>query len=317
MSASGGVAETPGAVFTEAETGVAGSVGRCATPFHCPPVGALPQVMAILNITPDSFSDGGQLHGRAGPNLARVIDRAARCIEEGADLLDIGGESTRPGAVPVTTEQELMRVVPVVEALARRFPVPLSVDTSDPQVMGQAVAAGAGLINDVRALQRPGALAAAAELGVPVCLMHMQGEPATMQVEPSYGDVVAGVRAFLADRVAACRALGIRGDQILVDPGFGFGKTLEHNLDLLRRLPEIAPAGVPLLVGLSRKRMIGELTGQPVGRRLAGSVALAVMAALRGAAVLRVHDVAATVDALKMFAAVDGGTWEFGRQGSA
>lgn len=316
MSGNGGdVAEAPRPVF--AGPGVAASAARCAAPFRRPSPDARPQVMAILNITPDSFSDGGQLHGRTGPNMARVIDRAARYIEEGADLLDIGGESTRPGAVPVTTEQELMRVVPVVEALARRFPVPLSVDTSDPEVMVQAVAAGAGLINDVRALQRPGALAAAVELDVPVCLVHMQGEPATMQDEPGYGDVVADVKAFLADRVAACLASGIGEGQILVDPGFGFGKTLEHNLDLLRRLPEVPPPGIPLLVGLSRKRMIAELTGQPVDRRLAGSVALAILSALGGAVVLRVHDVAATVDALKVIAAVTGRKTGLGRQGSA
>jgi dihydropteroate synthase len=263
--------------------------------------------MAILNVTPDSFSDGGRLYAASGPRLDRVIDYAARCIEAGADLLDIGGESTRPGAAPVAVAEELARVVPVVEALARRFPVPVSVDTSDPLVMAEAAAVGAAMINDVRALQRPGAVAAAVAVGLPVCLMHMRGEPATMQADPRYRDVVGEVREFLAARVAVCVAAGMDRDRLLVDPGFGFGKHLEHNLALLRRLPDLAPPGVPVLVGLSRKRMIGELTGRAVGQRVHGSVALALVAALRGAAVIRVHDVAATVDALKIWTAVGPG----------
>lgn len=263
-----------------------------------------PRVMAILNITPDSFSDGGRLCAASGPLLDRVIDHAAQCLDAGADVLDIGGESTRPGAAPLSVAEELARVVPVVDALARRFPVPLSMDTSSPQVMREAAAAGAGMINDVRALQRPGAMAAAAATGLPVCLMHMRGEPATMQSDPRYHDVVAEVRDFLAARVAACVAAGVARDRLLVDPGFGFGKTLDHNLALLRRLSEIAPPGVPVLVGLSRKRMIGDLTGRPVAERLVGSVVLAVAAARRGAGMVRVHDVAATVDALKIFAAI-------------
>lgn len=258
--------------------------------------------MAILNVTPDSFSDGGRLCAVAGPRLDRAIDYAARCVDAGADLLDIGGESTRPGAVPVAVTDELARVVPVVEALARRFPVPISVDTSDPLVMAEAAAVGAAMINDVRALRRPGALAAAVACGLPVCLMHLRGEPATMQSDPQYRDVVAEVREFLAARVATCVAAGIARDRLVVDPGFGFGKTLDHNLALLRGLREIAPPGIPVLVGLSRKRMIGELTGRPVAERLIGSVALAMAAALRGAAVVRVHDVAETVDALRIFA---------------
>lgn len=266
--------------------------------------GSRPRVMAILNITPDSFSDGGRLCQATGPLLDRIIDYAAQCIDAGADVLDVGGESTRPGAAPVGVAEELERVVPVIEALARRFAVPLSVDTSEPQVMKEAATAGAGMINDVRALRRPGAIAAAAATGLPVCLMHMRGEPATMQSDPRYRDVIAEVREFLAARVADCVAAGVARDRLLVDPGFGFGKTLDHNLALLRRLSEIAPAGVPVLVGLSRKRMIGELTGRPVEERLIGSVALAVAAALRGAQMLRVHDVAATVDALKIFAAL-------------
>ncbi len=279
-----------------------------ARPHWLPaPVGCRPRVMAILNVTPDSFSDGGRLCAASGPLLDRVIDYAAQCIAAGADVLDVGGESTRPGAAPVPVAEELERVVPVVAALAGRFPVPLSVDTSDPLVMEEAAAAGAALINDVRALQRPGAMAAAVASGLPVCLMHMRGEPATMQADLHYRDVVAEVREFLTARVAACVAAGMDRDRLLVDPGFGFGKNLDHNLALLRRLPEIAPPGVPVLVGLSRKRMVGELTGRAVAERVHGSVALALAAALRGAAVIRVHDVAATVDALKIWTAVGPG----------
>lgn len=264
-------------------------------------------VMAILNITPDSFSDGGELCANSGPLLDRVIDRAAHCVAAGADLLDIGGESTRPGAARVPEDAELERVIPVVEALARRFEAPLSVDTSSPGVMRAAAAAGAGMINDVRALRRAGALAAAAESGLPVCLMHMRGEPATMQRDPRYADVVAEVRAFLAERIAACVAAGIARERLLVDPGFGFGKTLAHNLHLLAALDRIGPAELPVLAGLSRKRMIGELTGKGSQERVHGSVAAALLAAQRGAAVVRVHDVAATCDALRVLAAVGGG----------
>lgn len=263
-----------------------------------------PLVMAILNVTPDSFYDGGRLHGVAGPLLDRVVDYAARCVAAGADLLDVGGESTRPGAVPVPEDEELERVIPVVEALVRRFPMPISVDTSSPGVICAAAGAGAALINDVRALRRPGAVAAAIAAGLPVCLMHMRGEPATMQADPQYQDVVAEVRDFLTERVQACVAAGLARDRLLVDPGFGFGKTLAHNLALLGKLGEISSPGIPVMVGLSRKRMIGELTGRPVAQRRAGSVALAMVAALRGAVILRVHDVAATVDALRIFAAV-------------
>lgn len=285
--------------------GVRAAAAAGAVVYRLPVPGAFPpQVMAILNITPDSFSDGGRLCAASGPRLGRVIDYAARCIEAGADLLDVGGESTRPGAAPVAVADELARVIPVVEALARRFPVPVSVDTSEPLVMAAAAGAGAAMINDVRALQRPGAVAAAVATGLAVCLMHMRGEPATMQADPQYRDVIAEVGEFLAARVAACVAAGMDHDRLLVDPGFGFGKNLDHNLALLRRLPDIAPPGVPVLVGLSRKRMVGELTGRAVGQRIHGSVALALAAALRGAAVVRVHDVAATVDALKIWTAV-------------
>jgi dihydropteroate synthase len=261
-----------------------------------------PRVMGILNVTPDSFSDGGRFASREA-----ALSRARAMAAEGADLIDVGGESTRPGARSVSVQEELDRVIPVIEALAGDLPVPVSVDTSKPEVMRAAVAAGAGLINDVAALRRPGALAAAAALGVPVCLMHMQGEPGTMQRDPAYDDVVGEVAAFLAARVAACEGAGIGRGRLLVDPGFGFGKTLAHNLALLRGLPRLAALGLPVLAGLSRKSMIGALLGGvPVEGRLHGSVAAAVLAVERGAAVVRVHDVGPTVQALRILAAVGG-----------
>ncbi|BAU48971.1 dihydropteroate synthase [Sulfurifustis variabilis] len=256
-------------------------------------------VMGILNVTPDSFSDGGVFFG---PDAA--LARASQMVEEGADILDIGGESTRPGARQVSAQEEIERVVPVIEACARELPVPISVDTSKPEVMRAAVAAGAGAINDVRALRLPGALQAAADLRVPVCLMHMQGEPATMQVDPRYADVVREVREFLVSRIEAAERAGIPRTRVLVDPGFGFGKTVEHNLDLLRNLGELRRLGVPLLVGLSRKSMIGKLLGLPVEKRLYPGIALALMAVSNGARVLRVHDVAPTVQAVRMLEAV-------------
>jgi dihydropteroate synthase len=260
------------------------------------------RVMGILNVTPDSFSDGGDFVTREA-----ALRHARQMVADGADLIDVGGESTRPGAPPVSVAEELDRVIPVIEALASELAVPVSVDTSKPDVMRAAVAAGAGLINDVAALRRPGALAAAAALRVPVCLMHMQGEPGTMQQDPAYGDVVAEVAAFLAGRLAACEAAGIPRERLLVDPGFGFGKTLAHNLALLRGLPRLASLGVPVLAGLSRKSMIGALLGGvPVGERLHGSVAAAVLAVERGAAIVRVHDVGPTVQALRIVAAVGG-----------
>jgi dihydropteroate synthase len=260
------------------------------------------RVMGILNVTPDSFSDGGDFATREA-----ALRHARQMVADGADLIDVGGESTRPGAPPVSVAEELDRVIPVIEALASELAVPVSVDTSKPEVMRAAVAAGAGLINDVAALRRPGALAAAAALRVPVCLMHMQGEPGTMQQDPAYGDVVAEVAAFLAGRLAACEAAGIPRERLLVDPGFGFGKTLAHNLALLRGLPRLASLGVPVLAGLSRKSMIGALLGGvPVGERLHGSVAAAVLAVERGAAIVRVHDVGPTVQALRIVAAVGG-----------
>jgi len=259
--------------------------------------------MGVLNVTPDSFSDGGRY-----AHLEAAVEHGLRMVSEGAALIDVGGESTRPGAAPVSVAEELERVVPVIRALSSAAVV-VSVDTSKPEVMAAAAAAGAGLINDVRALRAPGALAAARESGCAVCLMHMQGEPRTMQEAPVYADVVAEVRAFLAERVAACRAAGLATEQIVIDPGFGFGKTKAHNLTLLRHLRELTRADVPLLAGLSRKSLVGTLTGRAAGERTYGSVALAVIAAMNGARIIRAHDVAATVDALRVVAALEGGGW--------
>lgn len=258
-----------------------------------------PAVMGILNVTPDSFSDGGLFFDRN-----QAIAHAVRMVEEGADIIDVGGESTRPGAQPVSPQEEADRVLPVIEALARRVSVPISIDTSKPEVMRAAVAAGAGFINDVRALREPGALDTAAALGVPVCLMHMQGEPRTMQDDPQYRDVVAEVCDFLAARLAAAEAAGVPRERLLVDPGFGFGKTVEHNLELLRGLRAFTVLGAPVLVGLSRKSMIGKLLGLAVGERLHASVALALIAVQNGARVVRVHDVKPTVEAIRMWEAV-------------
>ncbi|MGD8497665.1 MAG: dihydropteroate synthase [Chromatiales bacterium] len=258
-----------------------------------------PRVMGILNVTPDSFSDGGCYQAREA-----ALRQARRMVAEGAAIIDVGGESTRPGAAAVDVESELARVLPVIEALRDELPVPVSIDTSKPEVMRAAVAAGAGLINDVRALREPGALEAAADCGVPVCLMHMQGEPRSMQQDPSYRDVVAEVREFLEARLATCEQAGIPRARLMVDPGFGFGKTLHHNLALARGLDRLARLGAPLLVGVSRKAMIGALLGDvPIEGRLHGSVAAALLAAASGASVLRVHDVGPTVQALQILAA--------------
>jgi dihydropteroate synthase len=258
------------------------------------------RVMGIVNVTPDSFSDGGE-HATAEAAIAHGL----RLAEEGADILDVGGESTRPGADEVSLDEELRRVIPVIEGLARATTLPISVDTSKPEVMRAAVAAGAGMINDVYALRREGALDAAASLGVPVVLMHMLGEPRSMQANPVYDDVVADVHRFLAERIFAAEMSGIPKARIVVDPGFGFGKTSEHNLALLARLETIAELGVPVLAGLSRKRTIGELTGrEDPHARVAGSVAAHLLAAQRGAKLVRVHDVAPTVDALKVWEAM-------------
>jgi dihydropteroate synthase len=256
-------------------------------------------VMGVLNVTPDSFYDGGHYL-----RLADALRRAEVLVTEGAALVDVGGESTRPGAAPVSVDEEIRRVLPVVERLTRELPVPVSIDTSKPEVMREAVYAGAGLINDVRALQAPGALEAASASNVPVCLMHLRGEPATMQREPRYADVVAEVHDFLAERVRACESAGIARNRILVDPGFGFGKTLGHNMSLLRRLDRFTGLAAGVLVGLSRKSMIGALLDAPVDARLPGSLAAAVIAAWQGANIIRAHDVRETVQALRVCAAV-------------
>ncbi len=263
-----------------------------------------PLVMGIVNVTPDSFSDGGR-YWHAEDAVAHALDLAS----QGADILDIGGESTRPGAEPVSAEQEIERVVRVVEQVASRHAVPMSIDTSKPEVMKAAVAAGAAMINDVNGLRAAGAVEAAAELNVPVCIMHMQGQPRTMQEKPSYQDVVADVASFLAQRSAAALAAGIRREHIVIDPGFGFGKTLGHNLELLARQEDLLAAGWPLLVGISRKSMLGAITGRKqADQRLAASLAAAMLSAQRGAAILRVHDVGPTVDVLKVLSAVTDAT---------
>lgn len=259
-----------------------------------------PQVMGVLNVTPDSFSDGGRFIGRD-----QAIEHARAMVEAGAAIIDIGGESTRPGAAAVSAEEELARVIPVVEALSGSVPAVISVDTSKPEVMSAAVEAGAGMLNDVRALREPGALEAAAALDVPICLMHMQGQPRTMQDNPQYEDVVADVHDFLMQRVAACEQTGIARERLLLDPGFGFGKSLQHNLRLLAHLERFHDTGLPLLVGMSRKSMLGMILDKPVEQRLHGSLAVAAIAAWQGARIIRVHDVAETADVLKVVAAVN------------
>ncbi|WP_442871446.1 dihydropteroate synthase [Candidatus Thiodiazotropha sp. CDECU1] len=263
-----------------------------------------PQVMGILNLTPDSFSDGGRF---LNPDLG--LKHALEMVQEGATIIDIGGESTRPGAQPVSVEEELDRVIPIIERLVQAVPVPISIDTNKPLVMREAVSAGAGMINDIMALQEPGALEAAAEVGVPVCIMHMQGEPRTMQNAPRYENVVEEVKTFLRQRLDAGEAAGIARHNMIVDPGFGFGKTLAHNLTLLKELRALHELAAPVLVGISRKSMIGSIIGdQAVNERLMGSVAAAVVAVMGGAAIIRVHDVRETVDALKVVAAVRSAT---------
>ncbi len=260
-----------------------------------------------MNITPDSFSDGGKLY-RQGPDLDAVRRRADQMVADGAAYLDLGGESTRPGASPVSEQEELDRVIPCVEALAD-LPVTLSIDTSTPSVMRESAARGAGFINDVRALTREGALQTAAQLGLPVCLMHMRGTPQTMQDDPRYDAVVDEVKHWLLDRVEVCVAAGIPRERVLLDPGFGFGKTVAHNLALLNGLPALAATGHGVLVGLSRKSLIGKLIGREVDERLPASLALAVLAAERGARIIRTHDVRETADALAMvLALVDRGS---------
>jgi dihydropteroate synthase len=258
-----------------------------------------PQVMGVLNVTPDSFSDGGLF-----VSVESALAQARRMVAEGAAIIDVGGESTRPGAAAVGAEEELQRVIPVIEGLARELPVIISVDTSKPAVMRAAVAAGAGLINDVRALQEDGALAVAHELAVPVCLMHMKGAPRTMQKNPQYADVVQEVKDFLGQRVAACVAAGLGREHLMIDPGFGFGKSVAHNLALIKHLAVFRELDLPLLVGVSRKSTIGAVLERPVEDRLPGSLALATLACWQGAHIIRAHDVAATRDALTICQAV-------------
>lgn len=261
--------------------------------------------MGVLNTTPDSFSDGGALYTGGRLDLELTLQRARQMVADGATILDVGGESTRPGAAPVGIEQELERVLPVVAAIAAEIDVVISVDTSTPEVMTGAVALGASVINDVRALQRPGALAAAASTEATVCLMHMQGEPGSMQQAPVYTDVVNEVAAFLRQRAESCMAAGISAERLWLDPGFGFGKTVTHNLKLLDNLLTLSGLGFPVLVGLSRKSLIGKLLGREVDERLPASLALAVLAVERGASIVRTHDVRATADALAMVSALE------------
>jgi dihydropteroate synthase len=259
-----------------------------------------PQVMGILNVTPDSFSDGGRF-----ADVDAALQRAEQIAAEGAAIIDVGGESTRPGAVPVSEALELSRVVPVIETLARKFDIAISIDSSKPAVMAAAVAAGACIINDVRALQVPGARACAAQTRAGVCLMHMQGEPGTMQASPHYTDVTEEVGTFLRTQIEACAAAGIGADAVAIDPGIGFGKKLEHSLALLRNLPRIAALGVPVLVGVSRKSIIGRILGErDLHDRLHGGLGLAALAVSLGARIIRTHDVRATVDAVRAVDAV-------------
>lgn len=256
-----------------------------------------PRVVGIVNVTSDSFSDGGRFL-----EATRAIDHGLRLREEGADWIDVGGESTRPGAAAVPVDEELARVIPVVAALAREG-LSVSIDTMKPEVMRAAIDAGCAMVNDVNAFRAPGAVEAVARRGVAACVMHMQGTPATMQVDPAYGDVVAEVSAYLVERAQVLEAAGVARGDIVIDPGFGFGKTLAHNVELFRALPRFAAIGYPVLAGLSRKRTIGDITGRPVGERVAGSVAAALMAVQNGATLVRVHDVKETVDAMKIWMA--------------
>lgn len=264
-----------------------------------------PVIMGILNTTPDSFSDGGKHYSGGQPMIDAVLRTAEQHVKNGAAIIDVGGESTRPGATPVPLGCELARVVPVVEAICREFDVIVSVDTSSPDVMLASARAGAGLLNDVRALTREGALAAAAATELPVCLMHMRGQPDQMQQAPQYTDIVAEVRSFLLERIAVVEAAGIAPRNIVIDPGYGFGKTAAHNLELLQRQAQIAAMGYPLLAGLSRKSLLGEVLGREVNERLAGSLTLAALAVRNGAKIVRVHDVAETRDMLTLLNLVE------------
>ena len=261
-----------------------------------------PLVMGVLNVTSDSFSDGGRWL-----DVEDALRHSLSMVAAGADLIDVGGESTRPGAESISTNEELARVIPLIERLRSEIEIPISIDTSKPLVMREAVQAGASMVNDVYALQNEGAVAAVAELRVPVCLMHMLGRPRDMQKAPAYTDVVAEVSGFLMSRAQACQAAGIPASAIVFDPGFGFGKTLQHNLDLFHAIPRMCELGFPLLIGVSRKSMLGTITGRPVNERMPASIVAAALAASYGASILRVHDVAETVDALKTVAALSGG----------
>ena len=260
-----------------------------------------PRIMGVLNVTPDSFSDGGQLYRDGRVDTDALLTRAEQMLAEGADILDVGGESTRPGAAAVSEAEELERVVTAVEALARHCDTIISVDTSTPSVMSESAKCGAGLLNDVRGFQRPQALQTAADSGLALCVMHMQGEPDTMQTAPTYSDVVQDIAEFLSQRLAHLGAVGIDLDRVVIDPGFGFGKTAEQNFELLARLEVLSNLGQPVLVGLSRKSMISSVLDRPPEQRMVASVALALMAVERGARIVRVHDVAATFDALSMW----------------
>ena len=260
-----------------------------------------PQIMAVLNVTPDSFSDGGALFEAGAPSLDKVLSRVEQVLLEGAAIIDVGGESTRPGAEVVGEQEELERVLPVLEALLARFDVPVSIDTSTPALMTAGARLGAALINDVRALERPGAIEAAATTGLSVCLMHMRGQPSTMQAQPAYTDVVAEVDAYFDQRIQACVQAGIDKDQLILDPGIGFGKSDEHNVALLKATSIFVNKGLPVLIGVSRKSLLGRLLGREPDRRLAGSLALAYDALLSGASILRVHDVAETADIRSIF----------------
>jgi len=257
----------------------------------------------VLNVTPDSFSDGGRFL-----DATTAVDNAVRMVEEGAAIIDVGGESTRPGAAPVAIEEEMRRVLPIIEQLRTRINVPISIDTRHARVMDAALGAGAEMVNDVNALQEPEALRIVAKTDAAVCLMHMKGDPRSMQQAPEYSDVVTEVRDFLAERLAACRAAGIADERIALDPGIGFGKTRAHNLTLIARLHDLVRLGRPILIGVSRKSTVGTITDRPVEGRLAGSIALATLAAWHGAAIIRAHDVAATVDAMKIVSALRGET---------
>ncbi len=265
----------------------------------------MPEVMGILNVTPDSFSDGGELFLDSGKlSVDKALKRAEAMYEAGATFIDVGGESTKPGASKVSLEEEMDRVLTLVELIHNNIDVVISIDTSSSEIMLQGANVGAGLINDVRALQRPGAIEAVLKTNLPVCLMHMQGTPATMQDAPSYDNLINDVIEFLEDRILACTKFGIDRNQIIVDPGFGFGKTLEHNLELLGRLSEFRKLQLPVLIGLSRKAMLGLITGRSVQERQAAGIAAAVIALMQGVNIIRTHDVADTVDAVKVCLAV-------------